>query len=76
VAAAKAAQVQVQVSGLAAAGDHKGAFNASVQALRAALAREARRRPADAVALYQYFTERNIRLVREMPGYQAEEDSR
>jgi hypothetical protein len=72
-AAAKAARLQVQVSELAVAGDHKGAFNTSIQGLRAALAGEARRRPADAIALYSYFAEQFVRLVRDIPGYRAED---
>jgi hypothetical protein len=72
-AAAKADELQVKVGELAAAGDHKGAFNESLHALRAALALEARRRPADAIALYQYFTQQSLSLVRELPGLMAAE---
>jgi hypothetical protein len=72
-AAAKAGELQAEVDKRVTAGDHKGAFNESIHALRAALAREARRRPADAIALYQYFTQQSIRLVRELPGLMAAE---
>jgi len=72
-ATGRADQLQAEVDRLLAAGDCKGAFNASDDALRASLARESRRRPGEAGALYRFFTERNVRLVREMPGYSAEE---
>lgn len=75
-ATAKAGELQAQVDKLQAARDYKSAFNRSLAALQASLAREARRRPADVTALYRYFTEQNVRLVREMPGYSAEEDAR
>jgi hypothetical protein len=73
-ATARADKFQRLVGELQARGDYRGAFNKSTAAVQAALAREARRRPADAVALYRYFTERNIRLAREMPSYVAEEE--
>jgi hypothetical protein len=72
-ATARAAKLQAQVDELMAQGRHKAAYNKSVAALQASLAREARRRPLDTIALYQYFTEQNVRLIREMPGYRAEE---
>jgi len=72
-AQARIARLEVQVAELTAAGDYRGAFNASVAGLRAALAREARRRPADTAALYQYFTQQNVHLAREMPDYLAQE---
>jgi hypothetical protein len=73
-AAGKAGEAQALVNEFVAAGDRRSAFNASMQGFRAALAREARRRPADAADLYAYFTERHIRLIREMPGYVAVEE--
>jgi hypothetical protein len=72
-ASTRADRLQEEIGELLAAGDYRAAFNVSIEALRASLAREARRRPGEANAIYRCFAEQSIRLVRELPGLVAVE---